>query len=92
MKTTIAFLLVAAVFGQSGGDWTTEQDHQNMMQQLGIKALRPGPRGRAAAGAPNAANYDVEKANPFPNLPDALVLKNGKKVGDAKTWWSKRRP
>jgi len=63
-----------------------------MMQQLGITALRPGPSGRAAAGAPNAANYDPEKANPFPNLPDALVLKNGKRVGDAKAWWSKRRP
>jgi hypothetical protein len=23
----------------------TEQDHQNMMDQLGIKALRPGPSG-----------------------------------------------
>ncbi len=92
MKFSIAVLVTATMFGQSGGDWTTEQDHQNMMQQLGIKALRPGPSGRAAAGAPNAANYDPEKANPFPNLPDPLVLKNGKKVGDAKTWWSKRRP
>src|SRR5437773_12397498 len=26
-------------------DWTAEQDHQNMMDQLGIKALRPGPSG-----------------------------------------------
>src|SRR5258708_39825802 len=26
-------------------NWTAEQDHQNMMEQLGIKALRPGPRG-----------------------------------------------
>jgi hypothetical protein len=92
MKFSIAVAVVAVMFGQSGGDWVTEQDHQNMMQQLGIKALRPGPSGRAAAGAPNAANYDPEKANPFPNLPDALTLKNGKKVGDAKTWWSKRRP
>src|SRR5487761_2398455 len=25
--------------------FTTEQDHQNMMDQLGIKALRPGPSG-----------------------------------------------
>jgi hypothetical protein len=37
-------------------------------------------------------NYDETKANPYPILPDALVLKNGKKVKDAKTWWDKRRP
>ncbi len=32
---------------------------------------------------PNAANYDESKANPYPNLPDPLVLKNGKKVTTA---------
>jgi len=35
---------------------------------------------------------DESKANPFPDLPDPLVLKNGKKVKDAKTWWNQRRP
>ncbi len=45
-------------------NWTTQQDHQNMMEQLGIKSLRPGPSGRA--DATNAANYDPAKANPFP--------------------------
>ena len=33
--------------------------------------------------APNAANYDESKANPYPNLPDPLVLKNGEKVTTA---------
>lgn len=70
--------------------WTTAEDHQNMMQQLGIKKLRPGPSGRE--GQPNQANYDESLANPFPNLPEVLTLKNGKKVTDAKTWWKKRRP
>ena len=70
--------------------WTTAEDHQNMMQQLGIKQLRPGPSGRD--GAPNQANYDESLANPFPNLPEVLKLKNGKKVGNAKTWREKRRP
>jgi hypothetical protein len=37
-------------------------------------------------------NYDEAKANPYPNLPDPLVLKNGEKVTDARTWWEKRRP
>ncbi|MBI4909885.1 MAG: acetylxylan esterase [Acidobacteria bacterium] len=72
--------------------WTTAQDHANMMQQLGIKALRPGPSGRAAPGAPNAANYDPAKANPYPSLPEALVLKNGRKVTKADQWRKQRRP
>jgi hypothetical protein len=61
-----------------------------MMEQLGIKRLRPGPSGRA--GATNSANYDPAKANPYPNLPDALTLKNGQKVATAETWWNQRRP
>jgi hypothetical protein len=72
--------------------WTTEQDHQNMMKQLGIKALRPGPSGRAAPGAANAANYDPEKANPYPDLPDPLKLKDGRRVTGAQMWWAERRP
>ncbi|HVT90715.1 MAG TPA: hypothetical protein VHD56_17805 [Tepidisphaeraceae bacterium] len=36
--------------------------------------------------------YDEATANPFPNLPDPLLLKNGQKVTDAQTWWDKRRP
>ncbi len=71
-------------------NWTTADDHKNMMQQLGIRALRPGPSGRE--GAPDQANYDEAKANPFPNLPEVLTLKNGKKVTKAKDWWKKRRP
>jgi hypothetical protein len=61
-----------------------------MMAQLGKKRLRPGPSGKE--NAPNSANYDEAKANPFPNLPEVLTLKNGKKVTKAKTWWKKRRP
>lgn len=71
-------------------NWTADQDHQNMMDQLGIKALRSGPSGNE--NAPNHANYDESKANPFPDLPDALKLKSGKKVNSAKMWWKKRRP
>ncbi len=70
--------------------FTAEQDHQNMMDQLGIKALRPGPSGNEAA--PNHANYDETIANPYPNLPDVLTLKNGKKVTTKDVWWNQRRP
>jgi lysophospholipase L1-like esterase len=71
-------------------NWTAEQDHQNMMDQLSIKALRPGPSGNEKD--PNHANYDEKKANPYGDLPDALTLKNGKKVTSAKQWWDQRRP
>jgi len=69
---------------------TADQDRQNMMDQLGIKALRPGPSGNEKA--PNHANYDESKANPFPDLPDPLKLNNGEKVTTARMWWDKRRP
>jgi hypothetical protein len=70
--------------------WTAADDHQNMMEQLAIKALRPGPSGNEQA--PNHANYDESLANPFPDLPDVLTLKNGKKVTSANVWWRQRRP
>ncbi|HXO74785.1 MAG TPA: hypothetical protein VN824_06130, partial [Puia sp.] len=70
--------------------FTADQDHDNMMKQLGIKTLRPGPSGDEKA--PNHANYDEALANPYPNLPDVLTLKNGKKVATADSWWKQRRP
>jgi hypothetical protein len=70
--------------------FTTQEDHRNMMEQLGITKLRPGPSGQP--NAPNAANYDESRANPFPDLPEVLRLKNGEPVTSAEIWWSKRRP
>ncbi len=96
-STSTALLLFAAsaaLFAQGSApepkNWTAAEDHQNMMQQLGIKALRPGPSGNE--NAPNHANYDEATANPFPNLPDPLTLKNGKKVTTPAMWWNQRRP
>jgi hypothetical protein len=71
-------------------NWTAADDHKNMLDQLGIKALRPGPSGNQSD--PNHANYDESKANPYPDLPEALRLKNGKKVASTKIWWDQRRP
>ena len=70
--------------------FTADQDHQNMMDQLGIKALRPGPSGDE--NAPNHANNDESLANPFPGLPDPLTMNDGQKVTTAKAWWEQRRP
>jgi hypothetical protein len=68
----------------------TQQDYNKMLAQLNITSTRPGPSGNPSA--PNAANTDESKASPYTTLPDPLILMNGKKVTDAKTWWSKRRP
>jgi len=70
--------------------FTAEQDRQNMMDQLGIKALRPGPSGDEKAA--NHANYDESIANPFSNLPDPLTMSDGRKVTSAKMWRDERRP
>jgi hypothetical protein len=70
--------------------FTADQDRQNMKDQLGVKTLRPGPSGNESA--PNHANYDESTANPYPVLPDPLVLKNGKKVTTPEMWWKQRRP
>jgi hypothetical protein len=68
-----------------------EADHQQMLAQLNITSpLRPGANGNDPK-ASNAANYDEAKANPYPNLPDPLTLKNGKKVTTSKIWWDQRR-
>jgi hypothetical protein len=70
--------------------FTAQQDHANMMQQLGITKLRPGPSGNESA--PNHANYDESIANPCPQLPEILITKSGKKVTTADMWWKERRP
>jgi hypothetical protein len=70
---------------------TAQEDHQKMMDLLGIKSLRPGRNGMNPK-AENYANYDESRANPYPNLPDPLILKNGQKVTTAEMWWKQRRP
>lgn len=69
---------------------TAEQNQQNMMDQLGIRALRPGAD--ADPKSPNYANYDEAKASPYPVLPNALMFANGQPVTTAAMWWKQRRP
>ncbi|WP_443938728.1 glucuronyl esterase domain-containing protein [Pedobacter sp. MW01-1-1] len=68
----------------------TQTDYKNMLQQLGIASIRPGPSGNPNDA--NAANTDETKVDSEMKLPDPLRLTNGKKVADAKTWWKRRRP
>ena len=39
------------------------------------------------AKAANATNYDQSKANVYPNIPDPLLLKNGRRCDVAGEWW-----
>jgi lysophospholipase L1-like esterase len=71
--------------------FTTQQDHENMLKQLGVTKLRPGRDGNDR-NAPNAANYDEAKANPYPVLPDVLKLQSGERVTSAEQWREVRRP
>jgi hypothetical protein len=68
----------------------SEINHQQMMDQLHITELRPGPSGNPSA--PNHANYDESLANPCPQLPDILTTNAGKKVTTPEIWWKVRRP
>jgi len=69
---------------------TPAQDHQRLLDLLHISTLRPAPRPNGTGAT--AANYDESKANPWPVLPDALLLKNGQRVTTPKIWWNQRRP
>jgi hypothetical protein len=69
---------------------TAEQDHRRIMDLLRIASLRRGPDGDPTS--PRAANFDEAKANPYPSLPDPLLLKDGTRVRNAAAWWDKRRP
>ena len=104
MKKTIFILLITCLWNTTKGqmepidsghypkpvNFTAQQDHDNMMQQLGIKQLRPGPNGNP--NAPDHANYDESKTNPCPQLPDILTKNAGKKVTTPEMWWKVRRP
>ena len=85
-----ACLFGAAAYAQEPVTFTAEQDHQNMMDQLGIKSIRRGFD--ADQSSPYAANYDESKANPFPVIPELMKTNSGKKVKTAKQWYEVRRP
>ncbi len=103
-KTILLLLLIATTFAADAQpkpapadslhrdsiNKQTQKDYKTMLAQLGLTSIRPGANGNDPS-APNAANYDEARANPYPGLPEALTLKNGKKVTNAKTWWSARR-
>jgi len=63
--------------------FTGNGDHRNMMEQLGIKALRPG------ANPNDQSTFDEATANRYP-LPELMVTKKGRKVTSVKQWAARR--
>jgi hypothetical protein len=90
LAAAIAAAPALAQIVPEAGPWTAEQDHQNMMDQLGIRKLRPGPSGNATD--PSHANTDESRANPYPVWPDLMTMHDGRKVTTAEQWWKQRRP
>jgi hypothetical protein len=60
-------------------------DHQNMMDQLGVKSLRRGPNPN------NQDTFDEANANIYKDtLPDVLRMNSGAKVTSAAQWPARR--
>lgn len=83
-------VLCLTTYAQKPVNFTTEQDFQNMLDQLGIKSVRRGFD--ADQSSPYAANYDESKANPYPEIPELMKTNKGRNVKTAKDWWNVRRP
>lgn len=83
-------LVAAPLLAQAPALVSAEADRADMMRQLGITAMIPGPSGDEHA--PDHANEDEARANPYPTLPDVLTTRDGRKVTSAALWWKVRRP
>jgi hypothetical protein len=91
----LSALLLVAALQPSGQDpsppvkLTSEEDHWRLLKELGIASLRPGVNGMDPK-APNFANTDEAKANPYPNIPELLKFKNGSAVRNSRDWNRRR--
>jgi hypothetical protein len=60
-------------------------DHRNMMDQLGVRALRPGPDPKLQT------SFDEATANPYvDSMPDVLRMRDGTRVTTAEQWSARR--
>lgn len=78
-----AMVALSATAQQPPVKLTGDGDHRNMMEQLGIRALRPG------ADPNNQETFDEATANRWP-IPDLMTFKDGSKVTDAGQWPARR--
>ena len=81
-RLTVLALAAAAMAAAPGPGF---DDHQNMMDQLGVRAIRPGPN-------PNdQSTFDEAKANPYAaSMPDVLRMNDGTPVTTAAQWPARR--
>ena len=81
----VSALIVAAVMLHARPLPATYDDHQNMMEQLGVKKIRRGPDPN------NQATFDEATANPYTNsLPDVLTMNDGTKITRPSQWPARR--
>ena len=82
----VAALLMPAIgYGQNGLSPAGYDDHQNMMDQLGVKAIRRGPDPN------NQTTFDEAISNPYKDsMPDVLRMKDGTRVTRARQWPKRR--
>ena len=66
---------------------SAERDRE--IKLLGIAEMQHGVTAYDI-GAPGNANFDEAKANPYPHLPELLILKDGSKVNSAAQWQKRR--
>ncbi|NLP58329.1 acetylxylan esterase [Lutibacter sp. B1] len=66
-----------------------KEDHQQIMYQLGITKLRPGPSGNPNDA--NAANTDESKAKQYKELPNPLIFNNGTPVNNSNQWEERKK-
>jgi len=79
----LVMLMTASVLAQPAP--AKFDDHQNMMDQLGLKKLRPG------ANPNQPATFNEATANPYTNsLPDVLTMNDGTKVTRPEQWPARR--
>ncbi len=85
MCAAVMFVNAAGLTGAATGQTQPLDDHQNMMDQLGVRAIRRGPDPK------DQSTFDEAKANPYADsMPDALKMKDGTKV-TTKAQWPARR-
>jgi len=88
-------LLTTGVYAQAPADdrapiaAASAAERTREMSLLGIAELQP-PATAYDIGKPGNANYDEAKANPYPNLPPLLILKDGTPVRNAAQWQKRR--
>jgi lysophospholipase L1-like esterase len=85
-----SLFILAAVYaaGQFGppGPPPPFDDHAEMMKQLGLKSIRPGPNPN------NQATFDEANANPYKDsMPEVLTRNDGSKITRAQEWPRRRQ-